>query len=227
MGPWKWRPMSLCLFDLDNTLVEGRTIERLSRRFDRPQARDVAAHRDAEEPAAGAEESARIIRFFEGIDAARFAAACADADLREGAEEAVQGLRALGFKIGVASASYLQAAKPVVERLGLDFAVAAEPEIRDGRLTGRLMPSRFQGACGTFICKEAVLASHDAGPPFKVAVGDGHNDTCMLQAADLGIALEPCPVELRLMADVSVHHLAAIPALVARHMTAPPKTRPT
>lgn len=213
----------LCLFDLDRTLVEGRTIERLADHFGLRAGFASALGERGEEPAAGVDESARIIALFKGVDAAEFARVCADLVLRDGAKEAVARLKDMGFRVGVVTASYGAAAEACRERLGLDFAVAAEPETKDGRLTGRLLPSEHVGDCGTFICKERVLLAH-AGPDAEptVAVGDGMNDLCMIEAADIGVALEPCPLAVRLAADVVVRDLRAIPAVVQQRLTLMP-----
>lgn len=213
----------LCLFDLDRTLVEGRTIERLADHFGLSDEVASALDRRGEEPAAGVDESARIIALFEGVDAAEFAQVCADLTLREGAEEVVARLKDMGFRVGVVTASYQAAAEACRERLGLDFAVAAEPETKDGLLTGRLLPSEHVGDCGTFICKERVLLAYAGleGEP-TVAVGDGMNDLCMMEVADVGIAVEPCPLTVRLAADVVVRDLRAIPAVVQQRLSLMP-----
>lgn len=216
----------LCLFDLDRTLVLDRTVERLATHFGLEEELDLTFESRGEEPAAGIDESARIIRLFEGVDEEEFAAVCRDFRLRHGAEKAVQGLHGLGFRVGVVSASYRGAAEAVREHLGLDFAVAAEPEVKDGRLTGALAPSPFMGPCGTHICKQQVLdAYRTEETEVAVAVGDGLNDRCMLEVADVGIALAPCPLEVRLTADVVVHDLEAVPAVVQKWLGRPVLTR--
>lgn len=212
----------LCLFDLDRTLVLDRTVERLADHFGVRDQLDLTFETGAEEPAAGVDESARIVRLFEGVDAREFEAVCRDFRLRNGAEEAVQRLQELGFEVGVVSASYVPAAEAVRERLGLDLSVAAEPIVEEGRLTGELRPSPFRGRCGTFVCKEEVLAAYCTDETeVTVAVGDGLNDRCMLEAADFGVALAPCPVEVRLAGDIVVHELTAVPPVVQRYLSRP------
>ena len=100
---------------------------------------------------------------------------------------------------------------PIENRLGIDvrfqcWAFSVELVQRDGRLTGELRPPRFTGPCGQFVCKQAVLerVQRATRAPFTVAVGDGRNDVCMIEAADLGVGVEPCHPRVREAADLVV-----------------------
>lgn len=213
--------MSLCLIDLDNTLTYDRTIERVAKRFDRLDAvrEDWAYGHQLPDDEGG--ESRRLMRTFSGFDADDFMAACRDFHLREGAQEAVEGLRRLGFGIGVVSAFYQPAAESARERLGLDFAVGGEPEVIAGRLTGRLRDSPYTGGCGTLSCNGRVLEAFRGRGGLTVAVSAGYDDRCMMGAADVSIAVEPCTLDTRVSADIVVRHLGAIPAVVQKQLTRP------
>ena len=219
------RPMRrgppLAVFDLDRTLLAGRTILDLADRFGvLPEVQAIWDRHRAQELAAGEEESRAIAALFAGVDEAALADACEDRPLRAGAEATVQGLRAMGFRVGVASATYTQATAAVARRLGLDFHVGARLVVEDGRLTGALAPSPASGACGQHVCKEAVLLTERdrTGASFTLAVGDGQNDLCMFQAADLAVAVEPCHPRLRAAAHAVVPELPDLLPIVAARL---------
>lgn len=216
--------MPLCVFDLDNTLTYDRTIERVADRLGR---KDVLEEDRLEPrlPEEGGETSRRLMVRFANEDADEFEEACRAFRIREGAAEAVAGLRNLGFRIGVVSAFYQPAVDRARQELGLDFALAGEPEVVAGRLTGRLRDSTYTARCGNLVCNEQVLRAFCGGDDLTVGVSAGYDDRCLLHAADLGIAVEPCPIDVRVRADVVVRHLAAIPAVVKQRMTQPTPLR--
>ena len=80
----------------------------------------------------------------------------------------------------------------LAEELALDFVAANELEIRDGRLTGRVV-----GDIVDRPGKAVALArfAGEVGVPLSqcVAVGDGANDIDMLTTAGLGIAFNAKP----------------------------------
>lgn len=202
----------VCLFDLDQTLVDGRTVLRLGERFGvLGLVEAIWAESGDAEAGAGVAESQRIVRLFTGVNVQEFARVCSELPFRPGAVEAVRGLRAIGYRVGVASATFTFATNAAKQRLGLDFAVGVEVEHDGDALTGRILPGRFNGDCGQFVCKERVLEHYASA--FTMAVGDGRNDVCMLQKADLGVAVEPCHEDVRSAADRVVRDLREVPAL--------------
>ncbi len=81
---------------------------------------------------------------------------------------------------------------PSATRLGFDLDIANALEVKDGQLTGRLVPPIFG--------REAKLATlkklaAELGIPLALtlAVGDGANDLPMLKAAGLGVAFRGRP----------------------------------
>jgi phosphoserine phosphatase len=203
----------LAIFDLDSTLLDGRTILHLGEHFgvlDKIEA--IWAHNPEDEVAAGVDESRRISELFAGVDVQEFDRVCRSVPLRPGAQETVDGLRRMGFVVGVASASYDVAVRAAQERLGLDRVAGAELVISNGRVTGRLRDPTWAGPCGHFICKENVLSAWKAevGATFTIGAGDGVNDVCLLETADLGVAVEPAHPAARAAADAAVTDLRDI-----------------
>ena len=112
--------------------------------------------------------------------------------LTPGAEELIATLKAHGWKVGVVSGGFTWFTRRLQARLGLDYALANELEIHDGRLTGGI-----KGAIVDAQAKKQALLSQAAAwsIPLEqtVAVGDGANDLPMILAAGLGIAFHAKP----------------------------------
>ena len=88
------------------------------------------------------------------------------------------------------------------ERVGFDRAHANELEIRDGRLTGRLL-GPIVGPAAKLDHLHALAL--EVGRAAILAVGDGANDRPMIEAAGLGAAFRAKPV-LEAAADIVVRH---------------------
>lgn len=207
----------LVLFDLDRTLLVERTITHLAHRFEASDALErIWNEAPSQELAAGVAESRAVARLFEDTPYEAFRAACAEVAFRPDALETVRALQDLGLRVGVVSAGYTLATGRAAEELGLDLHVGVALVVEDGRLTGEIDPPVFPGPCGQHVCKETVLeqAAKATGAPFTVAVGDGQNDLCMIEAADLGIAIEPAHPRLREAADAVVDELGEVVGLV-------------
>lgn len=216
----------LVLFDLDGTLLDGRTNHHLAERFGvLEKAREVWAGDDRGPTSVSRPVKARAAALFEGIPERKLANAAAELAFHEAAHGTVEALRERGVTLGLVTASYAPAADRARRELMLDFAVGVELAVEDGTLTGELVPSRYDGPCGEWICKRAVLAAHadrfDATR--TVAVGDGLNDVCMLKAADLAIAVEDAVDPIQRIADVRCP-LGAVPDVLAEHGVLPGDT---
>lgn len=205
------------LFDLDRTLLSSRTVVALSEAFGvREEVERVwDAHRS--ELAAGLEETEAIASLFGGVRVDAFEEALARVPWRDGAKGAVEGLKELGFRVGVASASYGFATDRARSVLELDHSVGVPLVEEGGRLTGEVGEQRYGGGCGRWVCKRAVLEewSDRLGASFSMALGDGRNDVCMVEFADVGLAIEPCHEGLMDAADEVVSSLRRVP-VVAR-----------
>lgn len=218
----------LVLFDLDGTLLDGRTIHHLARQHEvLEEARERWSRDDRGPTSVSPPVKRQVAQLFEGVREADLFLTSAELSFHDGVADAIDELRRQGCILGVATGSYHVAAERTRRALMLDLAVGAELAVDDeGILTGELVPSGYDGDCGEWVCKRAVLETHadryEASA--TVAVGDGLNDVCMLEAADLGIAVPGAAQPAREAADV-VAELAEVPDLVADRFEVTPDTR--
>ncbi len=206
----------LVLFDLDGTLLDGRTIHHVARSFGViDEARSCWRSEDRGPTSVSPEVKRQVAALFEGVSLSELEACAGEVPFREGAHEAVDELRALNAIVGVVTGSYHVAAVRARRALMLDFAVGVELEASGGVLTGGLGASGFGGPCEEWICKRAVLEAFADryGASVSVAVGDGLNDRCMLEAADVGVAVPAASDEVRASAD-RVIPLEEVPGVV-------------
>lgn len=130
--------------------------------------------------------------------------------LTPGARTFVRTLRRMGMKIAIISGGFTFFTDNLRLDLGLDHAFGNELEIKDGKLTGRLVGTAIDRPRKAEILREVALRE-GISLDQVVAIGDGANDLDMLAAAGLGIAFNARPV-VRDAADtaVSVPYLDAI-----------------
>lgn len=82
---------------------------------------------------------------------------------------------------------------PIAERLGVEHLIAVEPEIVDGRYTGRVSgtPSYREGKV---VCLNAWLDGHDQSLDGAWFYSDSHNDLPLLEHVDNPVAVDPDPI---------------------------------
>lgn len=122
--------------------------------------------------------------------------------LSKGAREMVEGLHALGHKVGIVSGGFENVIAPILQNVGVDFFKANHLEVESGKLTGRTL--------GEIVDREAKAAylqelSSRFNIPLSltVAVGDGANDLGMMALAGLSIAFNAKPI-VKERADVAI-----------------------
>ena len=104
----------------------------------------------------------------------------------KGAETLVATLKKFGCKTILVTGGFTHFAEPVSELIGFDEFVANTLDIEGGRLTGKL-----QGPIINSKTKLETLVAEQKYQGYEsstLAIGDGANDSLMLQAADYGIA---------------------------------------
>lgn len=191
------------IMDVDSTLIQQEVIELL------------AAHAGTEAEVAKVTEAAmrgeldfaeslhHRVATLAGLPDSVLADVGAQIKLSVGAERLVAEAKAAGHTVAAVSGGFSQILAPLAARLGLDFALANDLEIVDGRLTGKV-----SGAVVDRATKATMLRtwSAEAGiaPEATMAIGDGANDLDMMAAAALGVAFNAKPA-VRAVADAQIN----------------------
>jgi phosphoserine phosphatase len=196
------RSKRLVVMDMDSTLISIEVIDELAR-----------AHGVYEQVSAVTEQAMigemdydeslrRRLALLAGLDVAVLKKLASELPLTEGAENLIRALRRLGYRTAVISGGFSVAAESLKAQLGIDYAYSNTLEIKDGKLTGRVVGGivnarRKAELLDTIAQSEGILLDQ------VIAVGDGANDLLMLEKAGLGIAFRAKP-KLQAAADTSI-----------------------
>ena len=190
--PARGRRKRLLVADMDSTMVAGETLDELAaeagigERVAAITARAMNGELDFE---AAVRERVGLLA---GLPLAAVEQVLARIRPMAGARAAVATMRASGAHCMLVSGGFTLFAEPVGERLGFDEVQANRLEVRDGRLTGRVLEP-ILGRDAKRRALEERRAALGLAPDETLAVGDGANDLAMLGAAGLGVAFRAKP----------------------------------
>jgi len=193
--------MKLAVFDFDSTLMDGETIDF----FAEPLGLGDEVAAITEEAMAGRMDFFMALvaraKLLEGLDVGVAQQICENLPVMPGAQEAVDGLKARGYRVICFSGGFRQATEPMAKKLGIDadfanFLYADE----HGKLTGEVGGEMMYGdAKGDMLVRLQKLMG--IGREDTLVVGDGANDLSMFAHADTRIAFRARPV----LAEAATH----------------------
>jgi phosphoserine phosphatase len=177
----------LVFFDMDSTLVDMEIIDEMAQRAG--VFKEVA--RITEKARRGdidfEEALTQRVALLKGLKVEELEKIRNEMKLSEGAEDLVETLKRLGYKLGLVSGGFDYFSDFLREKLGLDFSYANQLEIKNGALTGKVLGKIVDN---TYKAKIVHMVASREGVLLDqtVAIGDGANDVLMLGQAGLGIA---------------------------------------
>ncbi|MBM4308905.1 MAG: phosphoserine phosphatase SerB [Deltaproteobacteria bacterium] len=177
----------LVFFDMDSTLIDMEMIDEMAKRagvfkeVSRITEKAMRGDIDFEE------SLVQRVALLKGLKVEELERIRNEMKLSEGAEDLVDALKKLGFKLGLVSGGFDYFADYLREKLGLDFSYANRLEIKNGALTGKVSGKIVDN---TYKARIVNMVSGEQGILLDqtVAIGDGANDVLMLGQAGLGIA---------------------------------------
>ncbi|MDY6958839.1 MAG: haloacid dehalogenase-like hydrolase [Halobacteriota archaeon] len=208
---------SLLVFDMDNTLLDGRVIVALAREIGfETELYDILG-RFGKGGLAGYEVSNYLAAFLEGMTPEEVVRIVSEIPLASGAETTIKEL-GKRYKVAILSDSYTIAANHVKEEISADIVLANILEVSCGKLTGNLLNvyrwKHDQPGCKRHgICKVGALGilANSLGLSIEetVVIGDGPPDACAMRFAGMGIGFNPSP-EVKEAADVIIEDMAQL-----------------
>jgi phosphoserine phosphatase len=122
--------------------------------------------------------------------------------LTPGAEVLVETCRKHGVKLLLVSGGFTFFTDRLKSRLGIDYTISNVLEVRDGKLTGKVLGD-IVDADAKAAKFRAVAKELGATKEHTVAIGDGANDLKMMAEAGLSVAFRAKPV-VRAQADCAL-----------------------
>tara|TARA_A100001391_G_scaffold125022_3_gene85244 strand:+ start:1465 stop:2121 length:657 start_codon:yes stop_codon:yes gene_type:complete len=198
--------VSLAIFDLDNTLLSIDSDHAWGEFLLEQGAVDPVAYREANERFmadynAGTLDMAAFLEMAlkplaentpEQLAAwhQQFMASKIEPHILPKAEELLARHRTKGDTMLIITATNRFITGPIAERLGVDDLIAVEPEMVDGRYTGRVdgVPSYREGKV---IRLQAWLEAQDITMDGAWFYSDSHNDLPLLEKVDHPVAVDP------------------------------------
>jgi phosphoserine phosphatase len=190
----RFADLKLVAMDMDSTLINIECIDELG---------DLAG-RKAEIAAVTAQAMRGEIEYRESLRRrVRALAGLPESSLAEiyekrlkltpGAEALVGACKKHGVKLLLVSGGFTFFTERLKQRLGLDYTISNELEVKDGKLSGALLGELVDAdaKAAKFV---SVLKQLGGTKPQSVAIGDGANDLKMMAEAGISVAFRAKPV---------------------------------
>jgi phosphoserine phosphatase len=146
----------------------------------------------------------RRVALLEGLDAGALERVYEERlRLSPGAEAMLAGVQAAGLKTLLVSGGFTFFTERLQQRLNLDYAHANVLEVREGKLTGKVVGG-IVDALEKKRTVERVCAELGIAPQQAIVMGDGANDLQMMSIAGLSVAFRAKPV-VRMQASVALN----------------------
>lgn len=183
----------MVVFDMDNTLLQGRFIDTCADRFG--FKKELMDLRSAETDIILLTK--QIATLLKGNSFNELIEISDSIPIVEGTKEVVTHLKSKGYIVGIISDSYDCITTHIKNKLGMDFSLSNVLEYSKGICTGEVKIPSFlfnnaKSLCKHSLCKTnallSILEKYTIQKENCIAIGDSKNDLCMIKEAGLGIA---------------------------------------
>ncbi|HZK97175.1 MAG TPA: HAD-IB family phosphatase [Prolixibacteraceae bacterium] len=183
----------LVVFDMDNTLVEGRFIDICAIKFE--FKKELMNIRSSETDVIILTK--RIATLLKGKSFNELIALADNLPIIKGTKEIVTELKSRGYIVGIISDSYDCITSHIKNKLGMDFSLSNELEFSKSICTGEVKIPSFlfnnpASLCKHSVCKTnamlSILGKYKIMLENAITIGDSMNDLCMIKEAGLGIS---------------------------------------
>lgn len=200
----------LVAFDMDGTLINGRLIEVISKKYN---LTNLIRSIQSDTSLLGYVKTRQIASLLNGIKESEIIEAINSIPIMNNADKIVEWFKNNGYKTGIITDSYGIAAKVVANKLDLEFYAANELKVNEGIITGEInMPlgwEKINCTCNISICKRYHLnhyaEKYNVNIKDTIAIGDTRGDICMIKQAGLGIAFMPKDQDIILQSKNIIH----------------------
>lgn len=181
------RSKRLVVMDMDSTLIQVEVIDELAKSAGHGEEVSGITSKAMNGELSFNESLNKRVELLRGLDENVLDEIYHNIPFTPGAKKLVKILKKLGYKTAVISGGFTFFTDRLKNELGLDYAFANKLEIKDGKLTGKVLGEIINGEYKAKILED-IADKEDISLDQVVAIGDGANDLLMLDKAGLGIA---------------------------------------
>ncbi len=207
--PLSLASFGLIAFDMDSTLINIECVDEIAAAAGRKE--EVAAITEAAmrgEISDYKESLRRRVALLQGVpESAMLQVYEERLQLNPGAAELVAACKKAGLRTLLVSGGFTFFTDRIRDRLGIDETRSNLLEVRDGKLTGRMVDQDWGDICDGEEKRRmlrATCARHGLSPKEAIAMGDGANDLPMMGEAGLSVAYHAKP-KVREQAMVAIN----------------------
>ncbi len=187
------RNRRLVAFDMDSTLIQTEVIDELARLAGAGEQVAKITEAAMRGELDFQQSFRQRVSLLKGLPESALQTVVDTVPLMDGAERLTSTLKRLGYKMAILSGGFTFVGRELQRRLGIDFLHANQLDVRDGAVTGEVIPPIVDGARKAALLAE-IADQENLSMEQVIAVGDGANDLPMLKLAGLGIAFRAKPV---------------------------------
>ena len=181
------RSKRLVVMDMDSTLIQVEVIDELAKSAGHGEEVSGITSKAMNGELSFNESLNKRVELLRGLDENILDEIYHNIPFTPGAKKLVKILKKLGYKTAVISGGFTFFTDRLKNELGLDYAFANKLEIKDGKLTGKVLGEIINGESKAKILED-IADKENITLDQVVAIGDGANDLLMLDKAGLGIA---------------------------------------